>query len=502
MRSKFAFYNTAAAAAVQIVTAVVGILLPRFILVSYGSTINGLISSVTQFVRYLYIVEMGLGGSIIYHLYQPIAEHNVGKISGVMSAAKLSYRKIGGLFSLLLLAASVLYPFLIQKEKIDLYTTVLLIVSIGATGLLDFFTTAKYNAFLMAAQRSYISSVFRILYLFFNTVIMLVFILLRFNIAVVYLISIVANVLYSLLMGLYMHRTFPQISYRSPPDQSALSKRYDVVVHQISSMVVFNIPFLILTIFASLKEVSVYAVYNLVFSGISLAMGIFNTGMSSGFGEMLILREKKPLLKTYSEYELLYYMVVTVVFACTIVLGLPFVQLYTKGIKDIAYVNPMILLLFLIAGLLDAWKVPQSTMIVAAGHYRQTRHRAIIEAAVTIVCCTVFTWLWGVYGTLLGRICGLSYRSIDLFYVRRLMDYRFRSTASRLIRIFFIGGLVVLPFEIRLRLHPGSFSSWLLIAFAVFIWASLVTAAGNLLFERNAMKDLLRRGKRVLLSAA
>jgi hypothetical protein len=237
----------------------------------------------------------------------------------------------------------------------------------------------------------------------------------------------------------------------------------------------------------------------MVFTGVSMLVGIFNTGLSSGFGE-LIQTQKKSLLKAYSEYEFFYYMFVTVIFSCTIILGLSFIKIYTNGITDIPYINPVILILFSVTGILEAWKIPQATIIIAAGHYRQTRHRAIIEASITIVACTVLTCFFGIYGTLCGRICGLSYRAIDLLYVSKITDYSFRSTFKRLARMLLLGCLIVLPFTLIVRLAPNSLINWTITAIVVFIWAIFVTIIGNLIPEKNTMRNLCVRGRRILFN--
>ena len=45
----------------QIVVFISGIILPRFILQAYGSSINGMITSVNQFLTYLGLAEAGGG---------------------------------------------------------------------------------------------------------------------------------------------------------------------------------------------------------------------------------------------------------------------------------------------------------------------------------------------------------------------------------------------------------------------------------------------------------
>ena len=67
-RAKKTRVNIAVALLHQLVTAVSGLLLPRFILLYYGSEVNGLLQSVTQFLSYATLLECGIGGLVLASL--------------------------------------------------------------------------------------------------------------------------------------------------------------------------------------------------------------------------------------------------------------------------------------------------------------------------------------------------------------------------------------------------------------------------------------------------
>ena len=58
----------------QFVTVICGFILPPLIIVHFGSAMNGMVSSIKQFISYLNIVEAGVGGAAIVALYKPLAE--------------------------------------------------------------------------------------------------------------------------------------------------------------------------------------------------------------------------------------------------------------------------------------------------------------------------------------------------------------------------------------------------------------------------------------------
>ena len=87
-RSKKFMLNSVTTALLQVVTMIAGFITPRFMLTAYGSEINGLISSILQFISYFNLVEAGLSSAAVYSLYKPIAEKDYNKINRIVVAAK------------------------------------------------------------------------------------------------------------------------------------------------------------------------------------------------------------------------------------------------------------------------------------------------------------------------------------------------------------------------------------------------------------------------------
>ena len=57
MRRKVAFINLVTSIGFQIINLLSGILIPRYIIIYYGSEVNGLVNSIVQFLNYISITE-------------------------------------------------------------------------------------------------------------------------------------------------------------------------------------------------------------------------------------------------------------------------------------------------------------------------------------------------------------------------------------------------------------------------------------------------------------
>ena len=127
-KTKKFFYNSLSVVILQIVKMAVGFILPRIMLKYYGSEINGLVTSIVQFISYFNLVEAGLGSAAVYALYKPLSTKNKEKISEVVSTAKSFYYKSGILFTILVTILALLYPVFIQDLCLSKIETIFLIL--------------------------------------------------------------------------------------------------------------------------------------------------------------------------------------------------------------------------------------------------------------------------------------------------------------------------------------------------------------------------------------
>ena len=125
-------------------------------------------------------------------------------------------------------------------------------------------------------------------------------------------------------------------------------------------------------------------------------MTSFSNGLTAGFGEVIAKNEEETLKKSYSSYEYMYFVIMFIVIACMGVLILPFVGVYTINLTDVQYVRPVLGILFTLIVFMQNVRIPGLTIICAAGHYKETRYQAILEAVINIKCtcrCTsLYCW--------------------------------------------------------------------------------------------------------------
>lgn len=503
MRNKQAFKNLWGNLLLQIIVAVSGLVLPRFFLNQYGSTVNGMINSVSQFLTYLNLVEAGISSAAIVELYGPLNENDTGAINSVLSALQKFYYKSGGAYIILLTVMTVVYPFFVASQ-IDSLSTRILILILAASNLVDFFFIGKYRVLLTADQRGYVIFLTQAAATLVNMGVSIVLIKLGFSFLVVKGVATGLYIARFIFVYIYAKRKYKYMNFKTSFEKGLLKQRWAALLHQIVGVIVNNTDIVILTLFmgaTSLQEVSVYTTYNMVAVALTSLLSVFSNGITSSFGSLIFSNDKKALKNAFSNYEYFYMIVLFCIYTCCAVLLLPFVKIYTAEVTDgVQYVRQNIAFLFVILGLVQNIRIPSLTMICAAGHFKETQGRAILEAAINIVVSLALIKPLGMAGILFGTVVSYSYRSLDciLYNNKYLVNGTLVLSLRRIVRNVAVSLATVFAVHKFLSPDPQSLLGWLMWAVITAVISGVLIVAVNAAVEPAQLKQLFERGKSAL----
>ncbi len=494
-RSKLFFYNTLSSSIMQLFVMISGFIVPRVMLQYYGSEINGLLSSIMQFIGYFTLVEAGLSGAAIYALYQPLASRNYNLVNSIIVAAKNFYNKSGYLFILLTILLAIVFPLAVKTNTLTPISVSILVLISGFNGALEFLTLSKYRVLLTADQKTYIISLASIIHLISSTLIIIILAKLNTSIVVLKVVSLLSIFLRTLILMLYTKFKYKYLNFKAKPDYSLLNKRYYALYLQILKAIQLGAPIIILTFFIKdLKVVSIYVIFNMVIAGINGLLGIFMSGLAASFGNVIAKNENTILQKSFREFEFFYYSIITLFYSITFITIMPFIRLYTKGITDISYDLPILGFLFVLNGLLFNIKTPEGMLVISAGLYKETIIQSSIQGLIILVFGVIFVNFWGVYGVLIASILSNIYRDIDLliYIPSKLTKTSIKKSIFRVFNIFLISSIVYtlfyfLHFQVFTIIGLGK-----LVVIVSFVTLSLILFFG-LLFEKSEMRNLVKR---------
>jgi O-antigen/teichoic acid export membrane protein len=497
-RSKSFAINSLIAAFLQIITMIVGMILPKAILVTYGSEINGLVSSVTQIVSYLMLVDAGLNGAAVYALYKPIAIKDSRKINVILSTVSMFYNKTGCMFLLLLLSSCFIYPCVVNIENFDNLQISILVFAVGLKGVLEFFLMGKFRALLIADQKMFVVSFASIVSLIAYAIIIITLAINKVDAEITYLVAAIAILLKTSVIYVYVWYKYKYLDLSVEKDDSVIQQRWNVLYLNVLGVIQRGAPIIALTAFASLSTVSIYSIYNMVIVGLAGILSIFASGLYASFGDVLAKNELQILKKAYSEFEYIYYAIITWVYSCSIILILSFVEWYTSGVKDAHYSQPLFGVLIVIDAFLYNLKTPQGMLVISAGLFKETRWQTTAQGTIALLACFVLSYKIGLIGAVLGIMLSNIYRDIDLMYFipKYVTKLPVKLTLSRVLRNFSILSLCV-SFVYFFPIRIDNIFDWLTAAiitsFVIFVLIFIV----NYSLEPAVARDVLKRLSRL-----
>ena len=491
-KSKKAFFNIVTNVLVQVATGVSGFVVQRLILNIWGSEINGLVSSISQFLTYAALVEMGIGNAAIVALYKPIVDKDIRWINKILGTATKRYIYSGIIYTAIVCGIAMLYPFVVHIE-FEYKFIVSMVFVVALSGIVDFFVIGKYKVFLIASQKYYVLNVIKVIVTFINIIVSIVLLLNKYSIIIVKGSILISKLIEILMLKAYIKEKNPKIRFDANNSLVKIEQQSNALVHQIASVVVYNTDLVLLTLFMTtsekLKEVSVYAVYCVAFSAINNLITTLTTGMDAIFGVMIVKGQKEKVVDFFEGYEYWYLLVVYILFTCFMVLILPFIFCYTKNINDVNYLRIEVGILFGINGILATLKDPFGVLIKAYGHYKQTQKFTVGEAVINIVISILLVNRWGIQGVLIGTAISHLYMCIEFArYVNKKLLLRNwkKSLKNNFYNILIMAFLVAI--ELKIVSVESTWKMWIIEALLIGGINTLVYLVGNYFLNGDEMK--------------
>lgn len=479
----------------QFVTIGIGILIPRLVLVNFGSEINGFLNSVTQIYTYIALVEAGVGTATLQVLYKPVASDDKKSINEILSATSRYYRRAGIIYLGLIVAFAAIYPLVVRSD-IDYWTMILVILFNGLGGVISFFFQGKFRMLMQAEGKNYVltnlSTISHLLTGFSKVVLLL----LGCNVIALQIAYFVIHILQMLYLMIYVKRKYKWIDLSAKPNYESLNQKNAVLVGQVSYLVFNNTDTILLSVFTGLKVVSVYSLYNMVFN-------MVRTLLENIFGSVTFImgqtfnQDIKKYTRFHDIYETMHLTVAFILYATANLLVIPFIRLYTDGIFDIQYVDAWLPVMFASMCLLSAMRGASGQVINFAQHFKKTQSRTIAEAIINIVSSLLLVFKFGIYGVILGSILALLYRTNDMIiYANKVILKR---SPWKTYRKCCINIVLFLAIDFAKRYFIDQVENYLhffVLAIIVVFTLAVVFITVNLAFDRESRRwlfDLLRK---------
>jgi len=379
----------------------------RTILINYLGKeflgINGLFSNI---LTLLSLADLGIGGSLVYSLYKPIADGDENRQKIIVQYLRKVYRNIGLIIMIIGIILLPFLPFIIKDNVnfINIYVVFFIYLFQTASTYLFF---ASNTEFLGAQQKRYVyNNISNVVIILSNVVQIIVLIL--FRNFYLYLITIVSfDIFQAFLVSKKTEKMFPYVKQKADEDLTKEEKKNifkdcgSLMIHRINYVVLTATDNVIISKYLGLAVVGLYSNYLLITNSFVNLLSIFFNSITASIGNLHVSKDRD---REQFMFEL-------VNFITVILFGISSVGIYvlindfiTLWVGEEYLLSKLFVLIISINLYIEGLRKLLSTYRSSLGLFRQAKFIPIIGIVVNIVSSIVLVQIIGIFGVLLGTL--------------------------------------------------------------------------------------------------
>ena len=483
--------NTGTGLLKQLTVVICGFILPRYMLLYYGSAVNGVIASITHFLSFISLLDMGVGAVVQANLYKPLASKDNDLLSMILKSSERFFRRLAYIFIGYIAVLCFIFPTMVEGDFSRLYTISLLLI-ISVSTLAQYLLGMTNELLLNADQKSYVQQTMQIGTIVLNTVLAVLLMNMGASVHIVKLVTASVYVLRPIGQMIYVHKHY-DINNKIKLYGEPIKQKWNGFSQHLAAVICQNVDVAVLTLFSTLANVSIYSVYFNVTNGVTQIIMAGTTGLESLFGNMIARNEDEKLLQVFDAVEWLIHATVILIFTSAAIMITPFISVYTRGITDADYIVPLFGILLVMAYGFRCLRIPYFIVIKAAGHFRETQNGAYIAACINVVMTVVLVSKFGLIGAASGTLAAMLYHTC--YFVWYLRKHILQRSVKYFVKHMITNLAAAIAAYVLTRnfvLESVSYISWIFLATKTTLVVFVVTIVVNVVVYRQQVKDVLK----------
>ena len=441
-----------------------GLLYNNYLISIYGSPINGLISTLTQFVSFFSIIEGGYTTAAVVSSYSSFVNEDFDSANNILYTTKIYFFRVGLLVSSLVMFFGFFYIKSINSPLSNVKTYLLLLISlldtIGSLCLLS-----KYTVVLYGNNEEYVEIIISLISRIIYWVLSIILMRRKENILVVYSIRLVNIAINLLLFDVYKKRKYNRITFKGIYDVSLISGTKDVLFQKIASTVFSSTDLILISSFINLSYSSVYNLYYTIYKTISTFVFSCIQSPFNSFGQLYSKNGiDDSFVDLFDIYNTISIIILNTSLIVTSQMILPFIGIYAAKITDFNYIYPSLVYLLYTLMYIQSINRPYGTILNATGNFKNQNIQCALAAVINIVLSTVLLRKIGIYGVVIGSSLGTLMITIANIYVTNTLLFKNackRNMVCMIINYFF--GMLSIFISLKMKIKINGYFMFVMI---------------------------------------
>lgn len=377
----------------------------RTVFITYlGVEYLGISGLFTSILAMLALAEAGVGSSIVYSLYKPVAENDHEKINVLMKLYKKAYLLIALIVFLLGMAIMPFLGFFVKDTNVE---NVHLIYFIFLMNTVLPYLYLHKNNFLSVCQKTYIVTGIYSISSILSVILKIAILYYTHNFVLYLLVDCALTIITSVFLAIIVNKKYPFLKNKVTTTLDIETKKdifkniKAILLQNIGVYLVFGTDNIIISSFVSVAAVGLYSNYHML---IEICRTFVNQVSSNIYHSVGNLVAKETKEKVYSIYKITMFLNFWLYSLCGILLFILLAPFITLWIGPEFLLGNTVLILLIIIFYERGMRNAISTVKTTSGIFHEDRYAPLCQAAVNLIISIVLVRSMGIAGVFIGTL--------------------------------------------------------------------------------------------------
>lgn len=408
MRTLNSFKNITTNIGTVLILAVIGFVTRKIFLDTLGEEylgLNGLLSSV---IGMMGLIESGVGVSIVYNLYKPLADNDTPVIISLVQLYRKIYRTIALGF---LFISILMYPFLGHFIEMDApFASITIIYFIFVfNSCLGYLMADKY-ALINCDQKGYRLAGYYLGYQIFMYLVKICILVYLKNYILFLTVDLVCQLFYNLIIKWQVNRDYPYIKttkrYQVPIEikKNIIKNVKALFISSVGGFMLHSTDNLLISAYVSLSTVGLYSNYVLLVNQVKSLATPFLNGVKDSIGNLISSESREKQYEAFNMFYLVNFIVISFITIMLYAFLNPFIgwwlgekYLFNKWIVGIICANLYV----------DMIRSSAFIFKTTSGIFVQDKYIPFLTGAINLIASIALVKFIGFAGILLGTMIAI-----------------------------------------------------------------------------------------------
>ncbi len=387
----------------QIIIIFLGFMSRRVFLDSLGAEYLGVNGLLTNVLSMLSLAEGGIGVSITYNMYKPLAEGDNDK---VISLVQL-YKKLYGILAIIIIILSmILYPLLgkIMNGTEDVKYISIVYILFVIKSIISYLNAHKWSL-ITADQKGYVLTRINTIFMVITNISKIIVLKYTKNYIAFLVIELLIFIVQNIWNGKIVNTRYPYIKTKikhnvsNDVKENLITNVKAIFLHNIGSYCVFGTDNILISAMINVKTVGLYSNYTMIINQLNSFLGTIISGIGDSVGNLIAEEDESKMFKVFKVSLLVNFWIYSLGTIFLFNLIEPFICWWLGEGLLLSKVTLIILMLnFYLTGMRKSISMFKSK----GGIFYNDRFAPIIESLINLGTSIVLASKFGIVGIFLG----------------------------------------------------------------------------------------------------